>query len=91
MLSERTKALADALIAALTPHLKSIRARLDALEASQVRYVGTFESGRQYRRGEMVTDRGCVWHCNADTTLRPGDTDAWTLAVKCGRDGRDAR
>ncbi len=92
------RTIIDGLVAELagkfTAHrdrLAELERRVAELEGRQIRYVGTFESGRQYRRGEMVTDKGCVWHCNADTSTRPGDSDNWTLAVKRGADGRDAR
>jgi hypothetical protein len=54
-------------------------------------YCGVFESGTTYDRGDLVTLGGCVWHCNGTTATRPGaGSKDWTLAVKCGRDGRDA-
>jgi hypothetical protein len=55
-------------------------------------YCGLFENGHTYERGDLVTLAGCVWHCNAATSReRPGNgSKDWTLAVKCGRDGKDA-
>lgn len=56
------------------------------------KYQGSWQAGRTYVAGDTVSLRGCEWHCNAPmTTSRPGDTSDWTLAVKCGRDGRDLR
>jgi hypothetical protein len=61
------------------------------LRLSTPRYCGVFEAGRTYARGDQVTWGGSQWHCNADTSTRPGaGSKDWTLAVKCGRDGRDA-
>lgn len=54
-----------------------------------LRYCGTWAGG-EHRPGEFVTDRGSVWHCKAITKARPGDSDDWQLAVKRGRDGKDA-
>jgi hypothetical protein len=85
------KMLADTLSKEVGARLARIERRLDELESRQVRYCGVFESGRRYRKGELVTDAGSVWHCEADTSTRPGDSDAWVLAVKRGNDGRDAR
>jgi hypothetical protein len=74
--------------------------RLDTLEkmlreiesqTKAFRYVGTWEAGRTYARGNFATFAGSVWSCKRDTTTRPGDGDAWQLAVKAGRDGRDLR
>ena len=55
-------------------------------------YTGTFKDGLTYTKGQMVTDRGSMWFCHTDTAARPGDgVTGWTLAVKCGRDGKDSR
>ena len=55
-------------------------------------YTGTFKDGQTYTKGQMVTDRGSMWFCHTDTGARPGDgVTGWTLAVKCGRDGKDSR
>jgi hypothetical protein len=51
-------------------------------------YRGVHVPGRLYERGDCVTLDGSIFHCNADTTTRPGNGGAWTLAVKHGRDAR---
>ena len=52
-------------------------------------YRGVFLTEKVYQRGDMVTVNGSVYHCDADTTTRPGDgAKAWTLAVKRGKDDR---
>lgn len=50
-----------------------------------------WRAGETYRRGDIVTWGGSMWHCFADeTTDRPGDKgSAWKLVVKHGRDGKD--
>jgi len=73
-----------------SPRLYALEERVAALEASPFQYAGTWESG-EYVRGEFVSLRGSLWHCNHSTTSRPGTDESWTLAVKHGRDGRDAR
>lgn len=36
-----------------------------------------------FRKGQLVTHKGTLWHCNVDaTTDRPGTSDAWTLMAK---------
>jgi hypothetical protein len=51
-------------------------------------YRGVHVDGAPYVRGDVVTREGSMWHCNTDTTTRPGDGGhGWTLAVKRGRDG----
>ncbi|UCI17027.1 hypothetical protein FJ970_18005 [Mesorhizobium sp. B2-1-8] len=57
-------------------------------------YKGVWRAAQQYQRGAMVSHDGSVWHCELDTAtgLVPGDgTAGWRLAVKRGRDGKDAR
>ncbi len=52
-------------------------------------YRGVFSEGRSYDIGDAVTWAGSLWHCDAPTADKPGDTQrAWTLAAKRGRDGR---
>jgi hypothetical protein len=66
-------------------------ARIAALEKilKQRRYVGVWAVGK-YHEGNLVTHDGSMWHCNRETDSKPGQSDAWTLCVKRGRDGRDA-
>lgn len=56
---------------------------------SRLVYRGEFRAGQEYRRGNLVSHEGSVWHCNADGTkhLPAVDLDCWTLAVKRGKDG----
>lgn len=44
-----------------------------------------------YVEGDMVTWGGSTWHANTSTRAKPGTNSDWTLAVKRGNDGRDAR
>lgn len=54
-------------------------------------YKGVFDREAEYQAGDMVTHKGSVWHCNEPIWQGnvPGADSAWTLAVKCGRDGKD--
>ncbi|BAO90691.1 hypothetical protein [Caballeronia cordobensis] len=55
-------------------------------------YRGVYQAGETYRAGDVVTWAGSLWHCNATTDSKPdAGGDAWTLAAKRGRDGKDAR
>ena len=51
-------------------------------------YRGTWSKDMSYSVGDFATHSGSVFHCNANTTTRPGNGSDWTLAVKRGRDGR---
>jgi hypothetical protein len=54
-------------------------------------YRGVFKSGDVYKRGDTVTWGGSMWHCDEESTDKPGESSSkgWTLATKRGRDGRD--
>jgi integrin beta 3 len=54
-------------------------------------YRGVYVEGKTYERGDRVTWAGSEWHANETTTTKPGESKAWTLTVKRGRDGRDGR
>lgn len=61
------------------------------LAKRSVEYLGVHQEGRTYTRGSFTTFQGSLWHCNKQTSAKPGTSADWTLAVKCGRDGKDAR
>jgi hypothetical protein len=55
-------------------------------------YLGVFKEGETYERGDMVTWAGSTWHCDEPKGLKPGAPESgWTLAVKAGRAGKDAK
>lgn len=43
----------------------------------------------EYEHGDVVTWAGSSWHCQADTTDKPGTSDNWRLMVKRGSDGKN--
>jgi hypothetical protein len=51
---------------------------------------GVFKSGSNYEQGDGVTYGGSFWIAQKDNSDIPGNSDAWRLAVKRGRDGKDA-
>jgi integrin beta 3 len=58
----------------------------------EMEYRGVWSNENEYRRGNWVTWGGSLWHCDEGGTVeKPGSSDDWTLAVKKGRDGRDAK
>lgn len=88
----KTKAMADAIVAVFRPRIHDLRKRVEALEsAGTLSYEGTAKAGREYEKGMFVTHDGSLWHCNHKTIAQPGHGDAWTLAVKRGKDARDPR
>jgi len=53
-------------------------------------YKGIWKEGT-YTKGNTVTTGGSLWHCNKDTTDKPGTSEAWQLCAKKGTDGRDGK
>lgn len=51
---------------------------------------GVYTEEREYAVGDVVTWAGSLWICQALTAQKPGQADTWRLAVKRGRDGKDA-
>lgn len=74
------------LMAYLAHALTRAEARIAKLEAAPFVYDGPHETGKTYQRGTFVSHGGSMWHANRETNARPGDSPAWTLAVKHGRD-----
>lgn len=53
-------------------------------------YKGIWREGT-HEKGDCVTWGGSLWHCNGPTEDKPGTSEAWTLSVKRGADGKDGR
>ncbi|MBN8292823.1 hypothetical protein JI664_12685 [Rhodobacter sp. NTK016B] len=52
---------------------------------------GQFNAAAAYEKGDAVSYGGSLWLAQEDgVTGKPGSGDGWRLAVKKGRDGRDA-
>jgi len=52
---------------------------------------GVYKSGAAYQEGDGITYGGSWWLAQKDTSNTPGDASGdWRLAVKRGRDGKDA-
>lgn len=52
---------------------------------------GVFKEGESYLRGDGVTYGGCLFLAQKDDPSgKPGTSQDWRMAVKKGRDGRDA-
>ena len=55
-------------------------------------YAGVWKQGVTAEAGRLYTFGGAIWHCDRSTDLAPNDDhSAWTLAVKKGRDSKEAR
>ncbi|WP_332716666.1 hypothetical protein [Pelagibacterium mangrovi] len=83
--------LADAIKGYIDRGFAAVEERLAAIEASGIKYSGTWQRAAEYSRGTVVTDGGSSWVAlRASTGERPGTVpEAWQLMVKAGKDGRD--
>lgn len=52
---------------------------------------GVWKQGQVYNPGDAVTWAGSLWIAQKETTAKPDGGEDWRLAVKRGRDGKDAR
>jgi integrin beta 3 len=50
---------------------------------------GVWRDGDTYEKSDCVSFGGSLWIAQEATTDKPGDSKAWRLAVKRGRDGKD--
>ena len=71
--------------------IKALAERVTEIESRGVKYVGTYQRSGDYERGMLATHKGAMWHAVQKTSDEPGTSAAWQLAVKAGRDGKDAR
>ncbi|MCW5758908.1 MAG: hypothetical protein KIS90_03975 [Phenylobacterium sp.] len=51
---------------------------------------GGYKDGERYELGDVATWGGHLWLCQNPTSEKPGGNDDWRLAVRKGRDGKDA-
>jgi hypothetical protein len=76
---------------ALEARLLTTQSRVAELEAKPtLKYAGTWCEGG-FKAGELVTHAGSCWHANTDTISKPGTNADWTMVVRRGADGKDAR
>lgn len=77
---------AQAMIKHLCQHIEDMERRLTE---SPLQYRGVWRDGQTFPANSFVTFNGCVWHTEKATDRKPGEGD-WIMAVKRGRDGKDA-
>jgi hypothetical protein len=96
MTEEMALALGEFIAQKIREAVAPLQRRIAELETKQAkidgfRYIGTWADGARYEPGNFTTHDGSLWHCNRETTSRPGrDVGAWTLVCKRGADGKDA-
>lgn len=87
----------DAAVAPLMKRLDALERENADLKAAAAKNLADFYRGvwqpaqfDAYQRGMAVTHDGCLWIARVETRAKPGTNDDWQLAVKRGRDGKDA-
>jgi hypothetical protein len=70
----------EEILKAFTP----LRERIEAVEATGVRYQGIYQKAQEYRRGDCVTHDGSMWIATCETPPHqiPGNSSRWQLSVK---------
>jgi hypothetical protein len=64
-------------VAALRKEVEELR------RTATTRYRGVWSSDAHYRRGDLATHKGALWHCWAEhTEEKPGSSSAWQLTSK---------
>jgi hypothetical protein len=88
-LARTLRYMADAIDAGFQKHSERISGLERKLSEAErkgfgIRYAGVYKDGKSYEAGQFATHQGGLWHCNEDTSTRPGTGPHWTLAVKSG-------
>ncbi|MGA7211572.1 MAG: hypothetical protein WBX78_22185, partial [Pseudolabrys sp.] len=73
---------------------QTLKARIAELEASGIKYVGTYQRAAEYRRGDVTNHEGGMWvaTCAVPPHEVPGKSVCWQLSAKSysGRRGNAA-
>lgn len=79
----------------ITTQLAKLELKLEhaELQARELRYCGVWNERSTYRRGNLTTHHGSLWHANIDhiSTVPGSDPTGWTLCVKRGTDAHRER
>jgi Collagen triple helix repeat (20 copies) len=65
--------------------------KLREVKTALVLDAGIWTEGAVYSAGDGVTQGGSFWIAQTTTSVKPGTSEEWRLAVKRGNDGRDAK
>jgi hypothetical protein len=84
-------ALIKGLAAAVCDLIKPLEDKLAEQERRIPKYRGYWEAGEMYSKSSLVTHGGSLWLAVQPTQERPGNSDAWEMVAKRGRDGRHAK
>ena len=73
--------------------LARLERRVEQLEArpTGIKYLGVWDRGRAYGKGDFVTKAGSLFCAHVDHPNEPGTDKTWQLAVKRGRDAKEPK
>ncbi|MCY1530860.1 hypothetical protein D9M68_660660 [compost metagenome] len=70
-------------IESLENQLKSLSEKAAELEERGLKYCGTWQRALDYRRGDCVTHKGCLWTAVKATNQAPDEAVSdWQLSAK---------
>ena len=75
----------------LREEIAQLKERIAELEATGIKFVGTYQRAAEYKRGDVVNHEGGMWVavCDTPTMEVPGHSVCWQLSVKSGANGKD--
>lgn len=87
------QAILEAIKSYVDGRCAALETKIALLEQRSFSYQGVWKDGKVYGVGQFVTYDGSLWHSNIfHNTQQPGDGNAaWTLCVRRGERGRDAK
>jgi hypothetical protein len=64
--------------------VEPLKERIQELEMTGIKFVGTYQRAQTYRRGNVVNHEGGMWVCTCDTPPHelPSKSVCWQLSVK---------
>jgi len=92
-LSLRERALVEGIADGVKDHIKALEVRIDELQKTQLRFCGRWTEG-EYEPNSIVELGGSAWVAKRLTRSKPAPDSVeadWSLAVRRGRDGKDAK
>ena len=71
--------------------VEPLQARIEELEATGIKFVGTYQRAAEYRRGDVCNFEGGMWVATCETPPQevPGKSVCWQLSVKSYSNGKD--